>query len=188
MGEKGFQEKAAVTAVDGVLGEWDREVEDMRLSLPGGRFQVRRDENGGATALGQLAFFAEFLEVSGLFARWIVGCPMAYSSPNAPAVVDVLGTWLVSMLDGQRRYAHIAGLRADEVAPEILVMNKIVSDESLRRALAHPAPKQPKHCDEAELPRARSNWPRARSGWMPPCRKASVKPCARRGYSTSIPP
>ncbi len=27
---------------------------------------------------------------------------MAYTSPNAPEVVDVLGTWLLSILDGQR--------------------------------------------------------------------------------------
>jgi hypothetical protein len=97
-----------------------------------------------------LAFFAEFLEVSGLFTRWVEGCPMAYTSPNAPHVVDVLGTWLLSILDGQRRYAHVAGLRGDEVAPQILGMNKIISDESLRRALAHLAPSQLKRCDEAE--------------------------------------
>ena len=47
----------------------------------------------------------------------------------------MLGTWLLSILDGQRRYAHVAGLRGDEVAPRILGMNKIISDESLRRAL-----------------------------------------------------
>ncbi|WP_292927725.1 hypothetical protein [Nitrosomonas sp.] len=45
------------------------------------------------------------------------GCPMDYTSPNAPKVVDVLGTWLLSILDGQQRYAHVAGLRGDEVAP-----------------------------------------------------------------------
>jgi hypothetical protein len=47
--------------------------EELRLTTPGGRFHVRWDEEGGATALGQLAFFAEFLDVSGLFARWIEG-------------------------------------------------------------------------------------------------------------------
>ena len=103
---------------------------EYRLSTPGGRFQVRWDEGGSATALGQLAFFAEFLEVTGLFERWTASCPMAYTSPNAPAVVDVLGTWLLSILDGQRRYAHVTGLRGDEVAPRILGMNKIISDES----------------------------------------------------------
>ncbi len=146
MGECEFEQKTVVKAVDSALQvqAQERLAEDLRLSTPGGRFQVRWDENGSATALGQLGFFAEFLEVSGVFARWMEGCPMSYTSPNAPAVVDVLGTWLLSILDGQRRYAHVAGLRGDEVAPQILGMNKIVSDESLRRALAHLAPNQPK--------------------------------------------
>ncbi|MEK7708588.1 MAG: transposase [Pseudomonadota bacterium] len=78
------------------------------------------------------------------------GCPLDYTSPNAPEVVDVLGTWLLSILDGQRRYAHVAGLRGDEVAPQILGMNKVISDESLRRALAHLAPNQSKYGSEEE--------------------------------------
>jgi hypothetical protein len=152
MGELAFEQKALVTAVDTALQEQQQEraAEALRVATPGGRFHVRWDEGGSATALGQLAFFAEFLEVSGLFARWMDGCPMAYTSPNAPAVVDVLGTWLLSILDGQRRYAHVTGLRGDEVAPQILGMNKIVSDESLRRALAHLAPNQSKRCGEQE--------------------------------------
>lgn len=75
---------------------------------------------------------------------------MAYTSPNAPAVVDVLGTWLLSILDGQRRYAQVTGLRGDEVAPQILGIKKIISDESLRRALAHRAPNQLRRCREEE--------------------------------------
>lgn len=65
---------------------------------------------------------------------------MAYTSPNAPSVWDVLETWLLSILDGQRCYTHVTGLRGDAVVPQILGMKKIVSDESLRRALAHLAP------------------------------------------------
>jgi hypothetical protein len=49
--------------------------------------------------MGQLAFFAEFLDVAGLFERWVRQCPLQYTSPNAPAVRDVLGTWLLSILD-----------------------------------------------------------------------------------------
>jgi len=59
-------------------------------------------------------------------------------------------TWLLSILDGQRRYAHVTGLRGDEVAPEILGMNKLISDESLRRALAHLAPNQLRRCSDEE--------------------------------------
>ena len=119
MGELAFEQKALVTAVDTALQEQQQEraAEALRVATPGGRFHVRWDEGGSATALGQLAFFAEFLEVSGLFARWMDGCPMAYTSPNAPAVVDVLGTWLLSILDGQRRYAHVTGVSSQIISP-----------------------------------------------------------------------
>ena len=141
MGEAEFKPNGMAVAVSGALAEASAQVAgEMRLVTPGGRYQVRWDDNGSATALGQLAFFAEFLEVSGLFERWVTACPLAYSSPNAPAPQDVLGTWLLSILDGQWRYAHIAGLRGDSVAPGILGMNRIISDEGLRRALKHLAP------------------------------------------------
>jgi hypothetical protein len=165
MGEAEFEQKAVVSAVQGVVAEQMRQAGDLSIATPGGRFQVRWDEGGSATALGQLAFFAEFLEVSGLFDRWTEGCPMDYTSPNAPTVRDVLGTWLLSILDGQRRYAHVIGLRGDAVAPQILGMNKIVSDESLRRALAHLAPALGKRCAEAERIRREAQLARS-TAWM----------------------
>lgn len=123
---------------------------DLSVATPGGKFQVRWDEGGSASALGQLGFFAEYLEFTGLFARWVSSCPLRYTSPNAPTATDVLGTWLLSILDGQRRYAHVTGLRGDAVAPRILGMEKLVSDESLRRALMHLAPHPPKRCTDEE--------------------------------------
>jgi hypothetical protein len=150
MGEVEFEQKALVKAVDGAVVELCEQAAAMSVATPGGRFQVRWDEGGSATALGQLPFFAEFLEVSQLFENWVETCPMAYTSPNAPKVRDVLGTWLLSILDGQRRYAHVTGLRGDAVAPQILGMSKIISDESLRRALAHLAPSQGEHYPEEE--------------------------------------
>ena len=150
MGEIKFKKKTLVEAINTTLQKTEQTAAEQSVATPGGRFHVRWDEGGSATALGQLPFFAEFLEVSGLFTRWVDGCPMDYTSPNAPKVVDVLGTWLLSILDGQRRYAHVAGLRGDEVAPQILGMNKIISDESLRRALAHLAPAPCKDGSEEE--------------------------------------
>jgi len=141
MGEGEFKSNGMAEAVGGAVADMTVSFgNEMRLMTPGGRYQVRWDEGGSATAMGQLPFFAEFLEVSGLFERWVKDCPMAYTSPNAPETRDVLGTWLLSILDGQWRYAHITGLRGDSVAPGILGMSKIVSDESLRRGLKHLAP------------------------------------------------
>ena len=121
----------------------------MRVQTPGGVFSVRWDERGSATALGQLAFFAEYLEATGLFERWLESCPLSYTSPNAPKLVDVLGTWMLSILDGHWRYAHVGTLRGDGVAPSILGMTKIIGDDSLRRALASIAPApDARHTDE----------------------------------------
>ncbi len=114
--------------------------EPMRVQTPGGVFSVRWDKHGSATALGQLAFFAEYLEATGLFEAWRASCPLSYTSPNAPGLVDVLGTWMLSILDGQCRYAHVGALRGDGVAPSILGMRKIIGDDSLRRALSAIAP------------------------------------------------
>ena len=67
---------------------------------------------------------------------------MTYSSPNAPSKRDVLGTWLLAILAGHNRYAHITGLRNDAVSPQILGMNKIISEDALRRALSRMSAEQ----------------------------------------------
>jgi hypothetical protein len=150
MGEEKFAQTALVKAVQGAIAVQSQQSGDLRVATPGGVFQVRWDENGSASALGQLAFFGEFLEVPQLFERWVQSCPLEYTSPNAPKIRDVLGTWLLSILDGQRRYAHINGLRSDAVAPQILGMTRIISDESLRRALKALAPSIGKNCTEED--------------------------------------
>ncbi len=35
------------------------------------------------------------------------GCPLSYSSHNAHSKRDVLGTWLLAILAGHKRHAHI---------------------------------------------------------------------------------
>ena len=173
MGEVEFEHKALVKAVNGAIAERERTAADGHVITPGGRFQVRWDEKGSASALGQLAFFAEFLEVAGLFERWAKSCPMDYSSPNAPPVCDVLGTWMLSILDGQRRYAHVAGLRGDAVAPQILGMTQIISDESLRRGLKHLAPNIGNRCPEDERSRREAQLGKS-TAWMDAALKESI--------------
>jgi hypothetical protein len=124
--------------------------------------------------MGQLAFFAEFLEVAGLFACWVQQCPLHYTSPNAPTVRDVLGTWLLSILDGQCRYAHVASLRGDAVVPELLGMSSIVGNESLRRGLALIAPTPKASHTEAEKKAQQEQAQRA-ANWMRQAMKESVQ-------------
>lgn len=99
-----------------------------------GKVSLRWDEEAAVTAFGQWPYFVEFLKTSGLFDAWVKDCPLAYSSPNAPAKREVLATLLMSVLAGQRRYAHIDSLRADTLTPTLLGVGKLVSEDSARRA------------------------------------------------------
>ena len=101
-----------------------------------GPVHVEWDTGAALTPLGQLPFFIDFLKAAGLFDALVADCPLHYTSPNAPKKRDVLGTAMPSMLSGHKRYAHIAALRCDSVLPELLGMNKIVSEDAVRRAFA----------------------------------------------------
>ena len=101
-----------------------------------GPVHVEWDTGAALTPLGQLPFFIDFLKAGGLFDAFVADCPLHYTSPNAPKKRDVLGTAMLSMLSGHKRYAHIAALRCDSVLPELLGMNKIVSEDAVRRAFA----------------------------------------------------
>jgi hypothetical protein len=117
--------------VDGSEDEIGGPVETL-----GGRVRVVLDERSQVTMLGQLAFFAEYLEATGVFEAWEAECPLRYTSPNASRVRDVLGTWVLSVLSGHRRYAHVTALRGDGVSAQVLGMRRVVSEDALRRALA----------------------------------------------------
>ena len=112
--------------------------ENTRLSIDtfGGRVHVEWDPQAAVTPLGQLPFFIEFLKVGNLFNPWIEDCPLYSTSPNAPSKKDVLGTLLLSILAGHKRYAHVTTIRCDGINPGLLGMEKIVSEDSLRRSLS----------------------------------------------------
>ena len=107
----------------------------MKVDTFGGTVHVEWDPDAAATPLGHLAFFAEYLKVSGRFDALVADCPLHYTSPNAPSKRDVLGTVLLSVLAGQWRYAHITALRGDGVNPSLLGMTKVASEDSVRRGL-----------------------------------------------------
>ncbi len=105
------------------------------METPTGKLQVRWNDAGAVTPFGQLPFFIEFLNATGLFRDWVESCPLVYQSPNAPTRRDLLVTWLLSILAGHKRYAHVTSIRSDGVTPELLGMTKVVSEDALRRGL-----------------------------------------------------
>lgn len=84
-------------------------LQTLGLETVGGRLQVHWNQREAATPFGQMAYFAEFLNLTGLYRRWTESCPLRFASPNGSKVADVLGTLFLSVLSGHWRYAHIAG-------------------------------------------------------------------------------
>jgi Transposase DDE domain group 1 len=100
-----------------------------------GRVHIEWDASAPVTPFGQLPFFIDFLKQSNLFDPWVADCPLSLTSPNAPRKRDLLGTVMLSVLAGHRRYAHVTALRCDPVNPPLLGMRKVVSEDSVRRNL-----------------------------------------------------
>ena len=78
-----------------------------------------------------------------LFNRLVEDAPFHYTSPNAPDVRDVVGTIVLAIICGFTRYVHINRLRNDAVLAALLDLERIVCEDSVRRAL--------KAADEQEL-------------------------------------
>jgi hypothetical protein len=113
------------------------ELELIPVDTFGGRVHVKWDSQATLTPLGQTIFFIEFLKTSGLFNEWVEQCPMIFTSPNAPNKRDILGTILLSVLAGHKRYSHITSIHCDNVNPRLLGMNKVASEDAVRRALKY---------------------------------------------------
>ena len=112
-----------------------RELQLVPIDTAGGRVHVEWEQDNPLTPMGQLVFFAQFLEAGGLLERFYAQSPLNYQSRNSPKVIDVLGTALLSILAGHRRYAHINALRFDTVNPPLLGMSKVMSEDCVRRAM-----------------------------------------------------
>jgi len=77
-----------------------------------------------ATPHGQIVYFVEFLATAGIFDNGVKACPLHYTSPNASSVRDVLGPLMLGVLSGSKRYAHLAGIRGEQVAAQALGQKK----------------------------------------------------------------
>jgi len=118
-----------LTTVDG------RQAWQRLLLSGGGAYEVAWDTDAAVTPMGSLVYFGQYLSAGGLLDRLVADCPLAYRSGNASGKREVIGTTILAILNGQTRYAHINALRQDRVSAEVLNVQKIVSEDSVRRAL-----------------------------------------------------
>jgi hypothetical protein len=99
----------------------------------GGVFHVRYDPDVPVSAMGGVAPFAQFLEATHLFKDWVAEAPVVQGSNRGHEIIDILGTSLLSVLNGHYRFSHITALRGDRVAPDLMGMNCLVSEDAVRR-------------------------------------------------------
>ena len=100
----------------------------------GGRLEVSWVPGARVTSVGGLVYFATFLKATGLFDRLCADFPVEYASNNASSKRDIVGTAVLAILLGKTRYVHIEAIRHDEAAKELLGLDEIVSDATVRRA------------------------------------------------------
>jgi hypothetical protein len=111
--------------------------EPAALDTFAGKVFIRWDPDANVTGFGPAAYFIEFLKTNGLWEQWVEECPLHYRSPNAPPKQDILGTVMLSVLAGHKRYAHITTVRSDSVLPQLLGMKRVRSEDAVRRAFQH---------------------------------------------------
>ena len=116
----------------------DDQAEVGKLLIGNGdeRYEVEWDNEAKVTPMGSLVFFAQYLQTGGLLDRLCKGSPLAYSSPNAPKERDVFGTILLSVLNGQTRYAHINALRGELTARTCSTRSRINLERAVQSRCA----------------------------------------------------
>ena len=111
--------KNAVTPRDYDSTSAEGQAKLLMRGMSGG-YEVEWDQDAKVTPSGTMVYFAQYLNAGGLLDQFCEGVPLDYKSNNSPSDRDVLGTLLLSILNGDTRYAHIDALRHDKVGPDPL--------------------------------------------------------------------
>ena len=87
------------------------------------------------TPYGGLVPWAAFARKCGIIEQLARTCPHQRRSPNAAKVYDVLQSFILTALVDGRRFSHVGRLREDPTICELFGMDKVVSDDTIRRFL-----------------------------------------------------
>ena len=85
---------------------------------------------------GRPPFVAAFQKQCGLLEALAATCPVARTSPNAAPVYDVLTSFGLTVLCDGRRFVQVQRLREDPTLNELFGLERVVSDDTLRRFAA----------------------------------------------------
>jgi hypothetical protein len=85
------------------------------------------------TPFGGIVPWAAFQKKGGFLQRLVDSSPVIRSSPNAAPLHDVLASFMLTVLCDGSRFVHVERLRQDPTLPEIMGMESIVSDDTIRR-------------------------------------------------------
>ncbi len=88
------------------------------------------------TPFGGLVPWAAFQKQCGLLEALAATCPVVRTSPNAAPVYDVLTSFGLTVLCDGRRFVHVQRLREDPTLSELFGLERVVSDDTLRRFVA----------------------------------------------------
>ena len=101
-----------------------------------GSYGVEWSNCSKVTPMGGMAYFGHFLHANGLFDDLVDGCPLRYTSNNAPGKRRVLGTLVSGILNGAWRYAHLSHIQGDRLCADTLeIKGGFASEDSVRRGL-----------------------------------------------------
>ncbi len=105
------------------------------VDTPGGRFYAEWDPAAPVTREGPLLFFFQFLQAGGRWEKFLESCPLKYVGNRGSGARHVMGTVLLSVLNGHWRYTHINAVRGDGINPKLLGMEGTVSEDAVRMAM-----------------------------------------------------
>lgn len=107
----------------------------QELHTLGGRMKLHWDRRVEMSTNAHHVLFSAFLSLGRLFDSLVESAPLVYTSPNSPEKRDVIGTAVLGILDGAKRFRHFDSLTGDSVSAEAFGMKKAMSCDSVRRGM-----------------------------------------------------
>lgn len=106
--------------------------EIFEFTTDGGKITIKPTDDV-MTPYGGLVPFAAFVRHTGLIDRIATTSPIARTSPNAAPTKDIIVSFLLTALCEGKRFSHVERFREDPTMAQLFGINRVVSDDTIRR-------------------------------------------------------